>query len=591
MLKYIIAILIMFPNFLSIANDYRRVQYDTLRNQLIEESNQYIALQKAFELLNFAKDLKNDTLIGRSNIEISFNYRALSNFPNALEYALKAATIFEKCNNTDELAISYDAIGSIYTDLHNYELSIKYKRQAILLIEKEDDQNLLSGFYNNLGDNFRLLQQYDSALLYFQKSKEIFDKQDYKSGIAYGLCNIGLTHFQASNGLRGMDLMKQAIQLFDSLGDYSPIAYLYIEIAKRNISNGNYTQAKHYANLANEIIIENNFTNQLMEVLKIQSEIAIHDNDYKSAYDYTKQSQVLNDSLYNSQITSQLAEKRTEFEISRKETEIKYLQKISRTQRIAAAFLGLLLISIIVFAIYLYKTSKRRKAMNLLLAEQNHELDQKNHIIHLALEEKDILIKEIHHRVKNNLQIISSLINLQAMRVEDPTVHDVLDEMQRRIMAISSIHQKLYQGESVAFINMKEYLDEVINSIHIAFDQSNHEVEYQVDIQDIQLSIDFAVPIGLMINELATNSYKYAFKKTDNNLLKVALIKSGNEDYELTLADTGPGLPEGIVIEKSQSLGLRMVVLLTRQIKGSFSYTFDQGAVFKIRFNTNTTEK
>ncbi|HCC31580.1 MAG TPA: hypothetical protein DEQ03_16255 [Marinilabiliales bacterium] len=194
------------------------------------------------------------------------------------------------------------------------------------------------------------------------------------------------------------------------------------------------------------------------------------------------------------------------------------------------------------------------------------------------------MLKEIHHRVKNNLQIISSIINLQSMRIKDKATQEIFEEMQRRILAISSIHQKLYQSDSVTSINMKDYLSEVVDSIHIAFNNPQLNVKYEIMIQQIVMDIDSAVSMGLMVNELATNAYKYAFKPAQNNQFLVKLENPEPEKYQLTVKDNGLGLPTDFSLTKANSLGLRMVSLLTRQLKGNIRFYNQDGAVFEVVF-------
>jgi two-component system, sensor histidine kinase PdtaS len=570
--------------FLSLSQNHSTSQYDSIRLKIIHESDQAVALQYAFELLDEANKLADSILIGRANLEISYSYNSMGNYTNALDFAIQAARKFENQNNFDELAMAYNAISSIYQYLKNYKLAIQYLNKAINIHSLASDGILLSDDLLNIGEIYRLMNRYDSALYYFQNALSLYQKNQKIIGIAYAKCNIGLSLFQSHVDTTGLTLINESLVLLDSLGEFYPICFLYIEMGKKQLIENNYTKAKNYALLAYKIALKNSFNDQLIDALSLLSDLAQRENDYFGAFRYYKECQYFKDSLFNDKVASQMAEKRTEYEVSRKETEIVFLKKITQAQRIASVFLVISLIFIVAFAIFLWHTSRNRKITNKLLAEQNHELDQKNHIIFMALEEKEVLMREIHHRVKNNLQIISSLINLQSIRIDDPGVKEIFDEMQRRIMAISSIHQKLYQSDSVTFINMQDYIGEIIESIHSAFGNNQIIICYEISIQNVNMNIDYAVSLGLIVNELATNSYKYAFKPEVNNHLIVKLIQVETDYYQLTLHDNGPGIPEGMKIEQCQSLGLRMVMLLTRQIKGTFKYLYNQGAEFSITF-------
>jgi two-component sensor histidine kinase len=173
------------------------------------------------------------------------------------------------------------------------------------------------------------------------------------------------------------------------------------------------------------------------------------------------------------------------------------------------------------------------------------------------------------------------------MQIDNADTQEVFNEMQRRILAISSIHQKLYSGDSVSLINMKDYLGEVVESIHMAFNNNKIDVGYEIAIQNVKLDIDAAVSIGLIVNELTTNAYKYAFKPNRENMLVLTLIQNKQNNIELTFKDNGNGMQKNFDIEATESLGLRMVNLLTRQQKGTLEYKNDNGAMFSILFRKN----
>ena len=198
-----------------------------------------------------------------------------------------------------------------------------------------------------------------------------------------------------------------------------------------------------------------------------------------------------------------------------------------------------------------------------------------------SLHEKEILLKEIHHRVKNNMQIISSLLNLQKEYVDDLEAINVLQESQNRVKTMSIIHEKLYQADDLTHINIQEYVEKLTNDLMYSYAATN--VKPFIDIKNIKMNIETALPCGLIISELVSNSLKYAYSNDDNNELKISIKKYGDL-FELIISDNGVGLPENLDFENTESLGLQLVNNLVGQLDGEIKLNKNQGTEFKIVF-------
>ncbi|WP_048191065.1 PAS domain S-box protein [Methanobacterium sp. SMA-27] len=199
-----------------------------------------------------------------------------------------------------------------------------------------------------------------------------------------------------------------------------------------------------------------------------------------------------------------------------------------------------------------------------------------------TIKEKEVLLREIHHRVKNNMQIISSLLNLQTQHVEGEETINVLKESQGRVKSLAMIHEKLYQSPNFTDINFKEYIRKLVSDIFYSYGISTGTIESVLNIEDINISIDTAIPLGLIINELVTNSVKYAFPKCKGTI--TLKLKSSKEQMELTIADDGIGIPEDTDIENTETLGLQLVKNLINQLDGTLKLNTDKGTEFKIKF-------
>ncbi len=228
------------------------------------------------------------------------------------------------------------------------------------------------------------------------------------------------------------------------------------------------------------------------------------------------------------------------------------------------------------------------KRRTYLLRKENIRLDrivtEKTNDLSISLEEKDILLKEIHHRVKNNLQVISSLLRLQSRTVKEQAAKDALTESQNRVMSIALIHQKLYQNAAVDKVDFYDFSSDLFLHLKHVFEESIQSVSFINNSQNIFLPIDVAVPLGLIVNELFTNSFKYAF--TDNAEPQIEInCKQNGHSFYFNYRDNGPGLPVTINPSKTKSMGLRLISRLSVQINGKANFIHSKGLQCEIVFS------
>ncbi len=209
--------------------------------------------------------------------------------------------------------------------------------------------------------------------------------------------------------------------------------------------------------------------------------------------------------------------------------------------------------------------------------------------IKASLREKEVLLREIHHRVKNNLQVVSSLLNMQARNAKDKNTIEILSEARDRIKTMSLIHSQLYESRDLAEINMKGFVDLLLGQLLQSYPVGDTRITPVVRADDYPFPISVAVPVGLIINELLSNALKHAFVGRDEGKIEVSLTASEGGGIHLTVGDDGAGLPPGFDINESKTLGLRLVKILTEdQLQGTLEVTSDGGATFEIEFETET---
>jgi PAS domain S-box-containing protein len=207
-----------------------------------------------------------------------------------------------------------------------------------------------------------------------------------------------------------------------------------------------------------------------------------------------------------------------------------------------------------------------------------------------TLREREVLLQEIHHRVKNNLQVISSLINMQARQLEDGSSRDALAECQTRVLAIALIHEKLYQSKDYSRVRFSEYAKSLASNIFSATGTSPDAVSLRLETEDVSLGVDKAIPCGLILNELITNALKHGFPAAMMGTVTVDLRKCGENAISISVSDNGIGMPEKIEFKDSPSLGLSLVHTLVEQLEGQLEILHGGGTTFRVTFPMGVDE-
>lgn len=216
---------------------------------------------------------------------------------------------------------------------------------------------------------------------------------------------------------------------------------------------------------------------------------------------------------------------------------------------------------------------------------------QKEIEIENALKEKLVLLKEVHHRVKNNMQIIASLLNLQSLNIKNEEIKDVFLTSKNRINAMALIHENLYKSNLFSDLHANIYLTVLINSIVDSYPKEGKSLKLVLNIDDILISTDIAVTLGLLVNELVSNSLKYAFHGKDDGELKVSFINQSENNQVLEISDNGIGLPGDFEINNSKTLGFLLISNFVEQLRGKIEINKDNGTLFRISFETSLSSK
>lgn len=201
-----------------------------------------------------------------------------------------------------------------------------------------------------------------------------------------------------------------------------------------------------------------------------------------------------------------------------------------------------------------------------------------------SIKEKEVLLKEVHHRVKNNMQVISSILNLQSSYISDDAALKIIRESQDRIKSMSFVHESLYQSNTLSEVNFAEYIQNITRNLYHSYAKPGGVIKLEFDLDNIYLNLDTSIPCGLMINEIVSNSLKYAFVGRESGMIYVKFKRLPSGQLELVVGDDGVGLPEDFVIETADSLGLQLVTTLATQVSGNLEIDKSSGTKFTLSF-------
>ncbi len=355
--------------------------------------------------------------------------------------------------------------------------------------------------------------------------------------------------------------------------------YQFAHVLLGNIAEaeGNYDTAIDYYEIAkNSSIAINTKANTASFIEKLSSLYALK-GDYKTALEYYIEWADANNSIEVERNERSLRENELQVNVLQQEKELAAKQQ-QQTKYIIALVIGALLLGL------LYRNYRLKQRSNQKLKALNGELAHKNELLDKQNAENELLLKEIHHRVKNNLELVKSLIALQSAQIDDPATKDAMIASQNRVQSMGIIHQKLYQGTTLDSIEMKDYFINLSESILDTFN-AEKEVKIECTMEKLDLDVDTAIPIGLIVNELLTNALKYAFPRQEQGTIKISLEKTQDNNLKLKINDNGIGKTQGQA-PRGTGFGTQLITLLTQQLNGKMKEYSREGTHIEFEFLT-----
>ena len=514
--------------------------------------------------------------------QLSNLYRDKNNFSISLQYLKKALESFNKVNHTYGINHTYDNMALIYMSQKNWKDAKTY---ALLYLKGFDDQQFFSptnyiNTLSRLGTIEMRLGNHEAAESYLRKSLNYIrqNKMNVKTTIAHMIfAEIYLLRNLPEKGIEAAN-----IALRDKTLDAASKSELYNILRKCYIALNDKTNEKIYSDKLKNVrgTLENDpySTNAVNKDLASASYNA---GNYKEAYDYYKKYADAENEKLLIEKKERIDELQTTYKLTDKNIQLKNLTIRNQKNEIALArqennlilSIGILTL-IFMGSLFLYWRYRLNKKNNRLLQDKNNEIET-------SLHEKNLLLKEIHHRVKNNLQLIISLLNIQARENDHIAVNDFLEKGRGRIISMALIHQNLYETDNLAKVDYQEYLQNLITSNAEAYGNDRERIAFSIKAEQIYFDVQTSIPLGLIINELICNAMKHAFGKDDEGLIEINITKDTSGSYVLFFADNGIGFMKE---NETKTFGTSLVQLLAMQLKGQVVVDSTRGTSYTISF-------
>lgn len=586
----------------------RVIIYNELVGQWAE-ANFDSAYRYAGQMLLEAQRVKDAASEAKAFLALGVVYDYQNQIDSAKHYYSKAGFLSGQLHDDEGAARADFNLATLEYASGNYIHAIEVYRRTEQLFRALKNERALATILNNLGEVYLATEQFEAAKEAFKQSIDLKKKNNNIKGQLNSLTNLSITYQKSGNYVEAEKISKATIELAKENGD--SLAYrnelinigrVYKKLNKNEVAiqhwttaeallhtddpevmkgvlwislAGYYTDKKDFERASSYLLLAEKISSLDQEIrfdlLDLYVRYYSGKKNFKSAFDYQKKLMDERSKQTSEAVRKKVKEYEILFETERRERQIATLEVEKKETDLALQqrafqrniFIGIA-VAFLTIALLIFKQYRQKQKMNMRLA--------------IALADREILLKEIHHRVKNNLQVISSLLNLQSKSAMDKSAQDAVMEGRNRVKSMSMIHEHLYQKENLAGIAMPAYIEELCESLMRSYGMDAERVQLKLNVEDISLDVDTAIPLGLILNELMTNSLKYAFPSEGKGEIQVQLRRV-NSFLSLKLLDNGIGKSQKA---GSTGFGMELVSLLAEKLKATISFANQSGTTIEL---------
>jgi len=497
-------------------------------------------------------------------------FRSKEYFETELQLQLKALGELRSKNQNEDLYLTYLNIADTYKELRDFENALWYHQQAARFASSIG----LKPEYTFLGNAYRAVGKIDSAVKIHKTATTVLTKAGTQLELLNNYINLGKDYDYLKDHSQAVFNYRMALDITTRLNNKLDIVINSHRAARALLAIGENDEAKRYAETSIKYSKRIKAKTYIRDSYQLMADIENRLKEFERAYYYQQLNKSISDSLVAGEAALQFAQMQAQFELDKKNSDIEKLNQEKKLQesrirnkdQLIIGFIIVLVLSLWL-AISTYLRFRQKSRANRILSQQKKQIE--------------VLLSEIHHRVKNNLQIISSLLSIQSDQLSDESARMAVLEGQSRVQAMGLIHENIYRTESFAFINMSQYITKLTETLIDSFGFHDRKLQVRVETNDISVDVDTAIPLGLIINELITNSLKHAFKNTSQPFIEVILTVDKDQKLSLDVRDNGQGF---LTSSNLHSFGLRLVKELAGQMGGTVNFAQRQGLAVSLCF-------
>lgn len=548
------------------------------RGDSLIRKGEFRGAKKAYEeALTLAQTLDSPKEIGMGYRCLGYWHKTIGDYSQAISWYQQAQRTFKESRNQLLYAETLSYISNCFQRLHDDRQAMTYLKESIDLAEKGKYLDLLMENYQSLAIFETTDKQYDKALAHRQTVLAYYKAQ--KDTLLYysALFNIALLYKNMGQFVRSERAFRQVLAYAQTQrGNVDQmIGYVYASLPSALIPQNKLDEAEAYCRRALAWVDQTGTEKHTFreEIYGHLTQIWEKRGNYQQALQAYRQQVSNHDSIFNATQSQQVAELEMRYQAQQKEAQIDRLDEVNAFQR-RQIWMGItcsviLLVLMGVLGLFYMRVQRSRSK------------------IQYQSEQLALMMKELNHRAKNNLAIISSLLYLQTTHLDDDDVIQELRVGQQRVEAMSLIHQRLYQTEQSVTVDVHDYLSDLANGLRQAYGYNASSFDLVLDVERIQLNVDIAIPLGLMANELITNAFKYAYRDVYRPSLRIGLhLRHGvlTPGIVLEVQDNGPGIEaaDWEEAERRNSFGKQLITMLSQQLDGKFTFSNQNGTFFQL---------
>ncbi|SEW45536.1 Two-component sensor histidine kinase, contains HisKA and HATPase domains [Chitinophaga sp. YR573] len=570
--------------------------------------------------------------------ELGDLYQIQGDFSKSLESLKQALKIYQQIGYLRLMGV-YDLLGFVSTASGDQKEGIRYGLLALQTAEMVGDSSKqICTIYNRLGITYLNLNEFDKANTYFQKALSVAKK--YKDNNAVHELAFNITHvllrqgktidalhflheiekeYNAEDVISRIRIVSGFTAIYAKLNNYAVAqkyctqllnisekyelnseenSLLYGAVIPVLLATHKYPETRKYLKLTEKTGLLMNLALNHLWWFKLDST----QGNYISAIAHYQFYKTLNDSLFNESKSRQVSQLEIVYNIEQKDKDLAFkeqnIQLLTkqaqlqnsrlRASRVIKNFTLSGIVLLLIIIILLYKHTQHRARSHKLLQAQQVEIQKKNASLEDLIKEKDWLVKEIHHRVKNNFHMVIGLLGTQSGYLKTEEALMAISDSQHRIHAMSLIHQKLYQSDNLSAINIPDYIHELVDYLRDSFN-IRQAIQFKLYIDRIELDLSHCIPLGLILNEAITNAIKYAFPDSREGIITISLSQVSEHKILLTITDNGVGLPAAFDIHARNSMGMNLMQGLSEDMDGDFNIFNHDGTSISIAFDLTLT--